>query len=125
MPVCSQQRLVPPALSIICEAMSTAPHRFPAAAMPAAKTDDLAAVLEWEQALRLDQRAAAPGDPDLAGLHPYWREVVMLFEAHRQITRHPDRLVDCATLAALRPGHRWLIRRRWPHSVPAASGDRP
>jgi hypothetical protein len=47
---------------------------------------------------------------------------VMLFEAHRQITRHPDRLVDRGTLAALRPGHRWLLGHRWPRNVPPAHG---
>jgi thymidylate synthase len=109
----------------VAEAGQAAPPRFPAAAMPAGRAGDLAAVLEWEQALRLNQRAAAPGMPDLDGLHPYWRQIVTLFEAHRQITRHPGRPVDPATLAALRPGHRWLLARRWPASAPTRPGGRP
>ena len=113
---------LPRARAIVREAAATAPPRFPPAAMPAGRGGDLAVVLDWEQALRLNQRAAAPGEPGLAGLHPYWREIVMLFEAHRQITRHPDRLVDPGTLAALRPGHRWLLGHRWPRNVPPDRG---
>jgi len=113
------------ARAIVREATDTAPPRFPAAAMPAGHLDDLAEVLAWEQALRVNQRAATPSDPDLAGLHPYWKQIVMLFEAHRQITHHPGDTVDGATLAALHPGHRWLLRHRWPRTVPAAPRGGP
>jgi thymidylate synthase len=81
--------------------------------------------LAWEQALRLNQRAATSSDPGLAGLHLYWRQIVMLFEAHRQLIRHPRGAVDGATLAALHPGHRWLLGHRWPRNVPAAPGGCP
>lgn len=113
------------ASAIVREATNKAPPRFLATAMPSGHLDDLAAVLEWEQALRLNQRAATLGDPGLAGLHPYWQQIVMLFEAHRQITCHPRGPVDAATLAALHPGHRWLLARRWPSKVPAPPGGRP
>lgn len=109
------------ARAIVDEAARTAPPCFPAALMPAGHLDGLAAVLEWEQALRLNQRSAITGDRGLAGLHPYWRQIVMLFEAHRQITRHPGDPVDDTTLAALHPGHRWLLCQRWPRSVPIAA----
>jgi thymidylate synthase len=115
---------LPKASVIVREATNTPPPRFPAAAMPPGPLDGLAAALEWEQTLRLNQRAATPGDPGLAGLHPYWRQIVMLFEAHRQITCHPDDEVNAATLAALAPGHRWLLAHRWPRNVPAPSGGR-
>lgn len=114
---------LPRARSIIREARTIPAPQFPAAAMPAHDAADLAAVLEWEEALRLGQRAAVRGDPQLEGLHRYWREVVMLFEAHRQITRHPDRFVDDATLAALRPAHRWLMGHRWPRNIPPDHGS--
>jgi thymidylate synthase len=110
---------LPKASAIVREATNKAPPRFPATAMPPGCLDSLATVLEWEQALRLNQHAATPGDPGLAGLHPYWQQIVMLFEAHRQITRHPDAPVDGATLAALDHGHRWLLAHRWPRNVPA------
>jgi thymidylate synthase len=113
------------ARAIVREATDTAPPRFPAAAMPAGHLDDLAAVLAWEQALRLNQRAATSSDPGIAGLHWYWRQIVMLFEAHRQLTRHPGDPVDGATLAALDPGHRWLLGHRWPRNVPVAPGGCP
>jgi thymidylate synthase len=116
---------LPKARAIVREATDTAPPRFPAAAMPAGHLDDLAKVLTWEQALRLNQRAATPSDPGLVGLHPYWQQIVMLFEAHRQITRLPDDPVDGATLAALDPGHRWLLAHRWPRNIPAAPGGCP
>jgi thymidylate synthase len=43
----------------------------------------------------------------------------MLFEAYRQITRYSSRAVEPATLAALHPGHHWLLARRWPCHVQA------
>ena len=119
-------RDLPTARAIVREARHTAPPpQFPAAAMPDGHLQDLAAVLEWEQALRLNQRAATPDDPQLARLHPYWRQIVILFEAYRQLTCHPNRPVDPATLAALHPGHCWLLARRWPGNVPATPGGGP
>jgi len=116
---------LPKAHAIVRDARDTAPPRFPAAAIPADHLDDLATVLAWEQALRLNQRAATASDPGLASLHPYWQRIVMLFEAHRQLTRHPGGQVDAATLAVLHPGHRWLLACRWPRSIPAPPGGRP
>jgi len=113
---------LPKARAIVREATASAPPWFPAATMPAGHSGDLAVVMEWEEALRLDQRAAGPGEPGLARLHPCWRQMVMLFKAHRQITRHSDRLVDRDTLVELQPGHRWLLGNRWPHNVPPARG---
>jgi len=112
------------ARAIVHEATDRAPPRFPVAAMPADHLDDLAVVLAWEQALRLNQCAATPGDPGLVGLHPYWQQVAMLFEVHRQLTRGPRGPVDAGTLAALHPGHLWLLARRWPRNIPAPPGDR-
>jgi thymidylate synthase len=116
---------LPKARAIVREATNALPPRFPAAAMPADHLDDLAAVLEWEQVLRLNQRAAVLGDPELVDLHPYWRRIVMLFEAHRQITRRLRSQVDAATLAAIHPGHRWLLARRWPRNVHHLPGGCP
>ena len=116
---------LPRARAIVREASDTALPRFPATAMPEGHLQDLAAVLDWEEALRLNKRAATPDGPHLARLHPYWRQIVILFEAHRQLTCHPGRLVDPATLAALHPGHRWLVGRRWPGNVPATPGGGP
>jgi thymidylate synthase len=90
---------------------------FPHAAMPAGTSwTDLRTVLDWEQRLRLNQDCFTPDRVDLA---PYWREVVALFEVHRQIAHHPDQPVTAEALAMLRPGHRWLVEQRWPTHVPA------
>jgi thymidylate synthase len=105
------------ASAIVDQAARTVPPRFPAAPMPPGGTSDLAAVLDWEQALRLNQRTADPRTPELAALDPYWRQIVILFEAYRQIRDRPGRLVDRTTMAALRPGHRWLMAHRWPRNV--------
>jgi len=110
------------ASAIVDEAARTVPPRFPAAPMPPGRTDDLTVVLEWEQALRLNQRTADPRTPDLIALDPYWRQIVILFEAYRQIRYRPGRLVDRVTLAALDPGHRWLMAHRWPRSVTPGPG---
>lgn len=110
--------------AILREARHGARPQFPAAAMPAGRQGDLAAVLDWEEALRLNQRAARQGTPDLDGLHPYWQRVVTLLEAHRQITYQPDQPVGQGTLDALDPGHRWLLRHRWPGRVPASRAGR-
>jgi thymidylate synthase len=110
---------LPRVQAILREAGRGAPPRFPAAPMPAGRQGDLGAVLEWEQVLRLNQRAVRPGTADLDGLDAYWRRVVTLFEAYRQITYGPGRTVDPGTLGALDPGHRWLLGHRWPGSVPS------
>jgi thymidylate synthase len=114
---------LPRARAILREAAQTSPPRFPPAPMPTGHQDDMAAVLAWEEALRLDESAATPNAPGLAALHPYWRQVVMLFEAYRQITRYPSRAVEPATLAALHPGHHWLLARRWPRHVQPPEPD--
>ncbi|MGH3190393.1 MAG: thymidylate synthase [Streptosporangiaceae bacterium] len=115
---------LPKVRSILREARQGAPPEFPAEPMPAERPGDLAAVLEWEQALRLNWRAARPGTADLDGLHPYWQRVVALFEAYRQITRQPGQPVDPGTLDALDPGHRWLVGHRWPGRLPDSRADR-
>lgn len=90
---------------------------FPHATMPAGTSwTDLRTVLDWEQRLRLNQDCFTPDRVDLAA---YWREVVALFEVHRQITHHPDKPVSADALALLRPSHRWLVEQRWPIRMPA------
>jgi thymidylate synthase len=93
-------------------------HVFPHAAMPPATTwAVLDTVLDWEQRLRSNQDTFSP---DQVNLGPYWREVIALFEVHRQITHYPDQPVTAEALDLLRPGHRWLVEQRWPARMPAA-----
>ncbi|MEV1249899.1 thymidylate synthase [Nonomuraea sp. NPDC049750] len=51
------------------------------------------------------------------GLAPYWQQVLLAWEAYRQIT-HTDRPVSTDILQALDPGYRWLVERRWPNRIP-------
>lgn len=108
------------------EQASHQPARFSAAPMPLDTSwDTIEEVLLWEADLRHDRRALTPAAFARLPLAAYWREVVMLFEVYRQITHHPGRSVDPATLALLRPGHRWLVEQRWPDRMPAIAGSQP
>ncbi|MDT3442928.1 MULTISPECIES: hypothetical protein [unclassified Pseudofrankia] len=94
---------------------------FEAAAMPPTSDAALGQVARWEQRLRTNEAAFTPGDGGEMDL--YWRQVVALFEVHRQITYGEGRAIAAETLAMLRPGHRWLVEQRWPSLVPS-SADR-
>lgn len=96
---------------------------FPAEPMPATTWAELADVAGWEQRLRRNADTFSPGDA--TQMHPYWAQVVALFEVYRQITHHPDEPVTPETLGMVRPGHRWLIEQRWPSHMPQAVISRP
>lgn len=89
---------------------------FQPARMPDSTTRaDLAQVATWEERLRAN---SAEYTPDLTpDLHDYWREIIALFEVHRQLT-YQDGPVSGAALDALRGGHRWLVQCRWPDRMP-------
>ena len=100
------------------EAILAEHHRpvFPVAAMPASTSwADLHTVLDWEKRLRLNQAQLKPGDVDL---DPYWQQIVSLFEVYRQISHEPSHPIAAEVFAGLRPGHRWLVGRRWPNHMP-------
>jgi thymidylate synthase len=78
---------------------------------------DLETVQAHEELLRTGQRSHTPETIAGTGLAPYWQQVLLLFEAHRQV-RHTDEPVSAGVLAALDPGFRWLLRHRWPDRVP-------
>jgi thymidylate synthase len=79
---------------------------------------DLETVQVHEERLRADQRHHTPETIAETGLRPYWQQILLLFEAHRQI-RHTEDPVDGDVLSALDPGFAWLLRHRWPDRVPA------
>ncbi|MER7692945.1 thymidylate synthase [Streptomyces sp. NPDC097610] len=97
----------------------------PAFAFPEMPEDTTAAtiahVLEHEEALRTNQLRYNTDHIRDLGLHPYWQQVVTLFELHRQIQHNQSAVVDPELLAALAPGPRWLMERKWP--VCAAGRD--
>ncbi|MET9914368.1 thymidylate synthase [Streptomyces sp. NPDC006476] len=96
--------------------------RFPA--MPAnTEGATIAQVLEHEEALRTNElRYSIEHILDLT-LEPYWQQVVMLFELHRQLQHDQRTVVDATLLAALHPGLRWLMERKWPACAAASIGD--
>jgi thymidylate synthase len=101
------------------------PVRFPAKEMPPDTTwDTIHLLLRWEENLRHDRCALTPATWRRLPLPRYWREIIMLFEVYRQITHHPGRRVDPATAALLRPGHRWLVEKRWPDHMPTTTASR-
>lgn len=88
---------------------------FPAAGMPPTTRTMLDQVADWEEQLRANSATFTPREG--AGMALYWRQVVALFEVHRQLTHHREEPVTAEALAMLRPGHRWLVERRWPSRV--------
>jgi thymidylate synthase len=94
-------------------------YRRPAFTPPAltgASFDDVATVLAQEEALRTDTARHTPASVAALGLPPFWQQALLVFEAHRQITRTTGP-VDGDVLAALDPGYRWLLTRRWSDRV--------
>ncbi|MDM4721379.1 thymidylate synthase [Micromonospora sp. WMMA1363] len=106
--------------AILAEAAGpTARPRFPVPSMPATSHDDLALVMAWEESLRTNTRRLDPVRLDRVSLPLYWQQVLALFEVYRQIVHDPDGTVGPDAMAALHPGHRWLVARRWPDRMPA------
>lgn len=88
--------------------------RFAFPVMPSdASWSDLDAVQAHEEQLRLNQRRHTPETIAGTGLDPYWQQILLLFEAYRQV-KHGDDSVDASILAALDPGFQWLLCTRWP-----------
>ncbi|MFG3151349.1 thymidylate synthase [Streptomyces sp. NPDC048219] len=96
-------------------------------AFPSMPADTTAATLErllvHEEVLRTNElRYSAPHIQNRLDLHPYWQQVVMLFELYRQIQHDQVDAVDPALVHALDPGLRWLMVRKWPACAAALEG---
>lgn len=87
--------------------------------MPPTTWDDLTAIGQLEQALRRNEERLEPGSLARTGLGPYWQQVLLLFEAYRQITHGAGAPVSPDTLQAMDPGYQWLLACRWPQAMPA------
>jgi thymidylate synthase len=105
---------VPRARAVLADAAAGATGAaYPFPAMPPGDNwASVRAVLDWEQRLRTNQARLSAAE--LAGLElpRYWREVVALFELHRQIRTGQD--PDLDTAAALDPALRECMANRWP-----------
>ncbi|MDQ0904482.1 thymidylate synthase [Streptomyces canus] len=82
----------------------------------------IAQVLRHEAALRTNELRYSTAHITSLDLAPYWQQVVMLFELYRQIQHDQRAAVDPDLLAALHPGLRWLMERKWPACAAAAVG---
>ena len=83
--------------------------------MPASTTmEAIADVLDHEEALRRNEIRYSAEHIRNLDLEPYWQQPVVLFELYRQITHDQTAAVDPDLLAALDPGLRWLMARKWP-----------
>lgn len=101
---------------------ATARHQgtaFPVPVMPPTSWHQLKALEQIEGALRRGEEQFTSRDLTGLGIHPYWQQVVLLFETYRQIAHHPGVPVRLSTLEALDPGYQWLIAHRWPQAIPA------
>lgn len=79
---------------------------------------DLEKVGVHEERLRANHGSHTPATIAGTGLHPYWQQVLLLFEAYRQI-QHGDAPIDMGTVSALDTGFRWLLAHRWPARMPS------
>jgi thymidylate synthase len=97
--------------------------------MPPTTWHELRVLEQVEGALRRGEERFTRRDLTGLGLHPYWQQVVLLFETYRQITHTPGEPIKISALAGLDPGYQWLIAHRWPHAIPPGyvipNGDTP
>jgi thymidylate synthase len=85
--------------------------------MPGLSSAELELLMDWETALRTGTRELTA--ETLAGLllPEYWCQVLLLFDAYRQI--RAGQPVTHDTAAALTGTHRWLLAQRWPDRITA------
>lgn len=105
----------------------TRPHPvcFPFPAMPRTTSPTtVAQVMEHEEVLRTDKARYSAAHVKRSGLDPYWQQIVLLFEAYRQIRHDQAAAVSRDLLDALDPGIRWLLGQRWPACAAATGRDR-
>jgi thymidylate synthase len=76
---------------------------------------DLEVLLHWENALRTGAGKLTAETTAELPLPAYWRQVLLIFQAHQQI--HADHPVTADITAALTPAHRWLLAARWPDLI--------
>ncbi|WP_351234400.1 thymidylate synthase [Streptomyces sp. NPDC002133] len=95
-------------------------HAFPA--MPAdTSLATIGDLLMHEERLRNNKAQYTPDDIAGLGFAPYWQQVLLLFEAYRQIRYCEADPVDKRVQNALAPGLRWLMARRWPARISEGS----
>jgi thymidylate synthase len=103
--------------AILTEADTTPAPHFPAPPMPGLSQAELELLLDWETALRTGRDELTAETARDLPLPEFWRQVLLLFDAYRQI--QAGRQVNDDTASALTGAHRWLLAQRWPGRLPA------
>ncbi|MGW5731735.1 MULTISPECIES: thymidylate synthase [Streptomyces] len=102
----------------------SAPQHFPFPAMPAGTTqDEITHLLGHEELMRTNLARYSARAVAGLGVDPYWQQVLLLFEAYRQIRHDKTEAVGRDVLDALHPGLRWLLGHKWA-ACTAAEGAR-
>ncbi|MFI1996951.1 thymidylate synthase [Actinoplanes sp. NPDC020271] len=101
--------------AILAEADSQTAPQFPAPAMPGLSNGDLEVLLDWESAVRTGAGELTAETAAELPLPAYWQQVLLIFQAYRQIQAGHRVTEDIA--AALTPAHRWLLAARWPDQI--------
>ena len=103
--------------ALLAEADAGHTPQFPTVAMPGLEAAELDLLLEWEERLRTGRDVLTVDAVTALPLPGYWRQVLLLFEAYRQIQQQNP--VTAEVSAALTPAHRWLLATRFPTAIPA------
>ncbi|RJL23959.1 thymidylate synthase [Bailinhaonella thermotolerans] len=104
--------------TVLADAALDPPEPPPVMTMPATGWAELAVVACYEEALRHNEAPLDLNDQGWSRLAPYWQQVVLLFEIHRQIRHQGGQPVSRATLSRLAEPYQRLISNRWPKALP-------
>lgn len=108
--------------AILAEVDTGGRPNFPVEAMPALEHGDLDLLLDWEHKLRTGADVLSVEVAARLPLAGFWRQVLLLFEAYRQI-QHGS-AVSAEVAAALTGAHRWLLAQRFPAAISGAEPAR-
>jgi thymidylate synthase len=101
--------------AILAEVDAGARPDFPIEAMPALEPGDLDLLLDCEHKLRTGVDVLTAETAARLPLPGFWRQVLLLFEAYRQIQQQAPVTAEIA--GALTDAHRWLLAQRFPGAI--------
>ena len=109
--------------AILAEAATAPAPQFPAPAMPGLSCAELHLLMDWEHALRNGTGNLTAETVAGLPLPKFWGQVLLLFDAYRQI--QAGHRVGQDTAGALTDAHRWLLAQRWPERITADAAGQP
>ncbi|MET9358998.1 thymidylate synthase [Streptomyces sp. NPDC006617] len=99
------------------------PRQFSFPAMPAdAGPDTISRLMVHEELLRTNAVKYSADEIADLDVDAYWQQVLLLFEAYRQIQHDGTDAVSRDVLDALNPGLRWLLAHKWAACAMAEGG---